>query len=184
MGKSLQAADMHLSKEYDSHMLRQLIAACAVCFAAATAHADLLLKTPAHACSALAEHGFKTGAYGDRGGGEYWCSTPYRDIGQRSADALPNNVAYYVVGTAGSVKRLRLVLNVNQPGAAKPAHDALLKATSVLAPKAVGGDLDRKVSSAIIEGRSISQRVGTSQITVLRDNWPTGRGYEIRVTFE
>ncbi len=102
----------------------------------------------------------------------------------RSAEGMPNNLAYCVEGGRNNVRRLKLVLNVNQPRQAVPAHSALLDASMTLSPKATGVPLPQHVQDAIRTARSGRHKVGASTVTLIRETWPTARGYEVSVTFE
>lgn len=109
---------------------------------------------------------------------EYHCSSPYKDIGASSA-GLPNNLAYYVTGTSDVADTAKLVLNYNQPSSATTATKQLIAASKMLSLKATGNDATANVLSALSAGRPAVEASGEFQHEVKRDDWPTGRGYEI-----
>lgn len=144
--------------------------------------AATLLSKSTDACGALLEVGLKTTGWKDRGNSEFSCITPYKDIG--AGLPLANNLAYYAEGNAKSVQLVKLILNINQRNQAQVAHKELLSAASLLSVKATGKELPKNLKDAITRGTSISQKLGASSVQILRINWPTGRGYEVKVIFE
>ncbi|MFC6327992.1 hypothetical protein [Alloalcanivorax gelatiniphagus] len=132
---------------------------------------------PSEACSFL-DPTLVTRGYRHDFDDEYHCSSPYKDIGQ-SDMRLANNLAYYVTGSANVADTVKLVLNYNQPENASLATEKLIAASKALSFKAAGGDLPPGVLSALSAGRSTSEVSGEFKHEVKRDDWPTGRGYEI-----
>jgi hypothetical protein len=131
---------------------------------------------PSEACSFLAP-GLVTRGYKHDFDDEYYCSSPYKEIGQPDL-RIANNLAYYVTGSADVADTAKLVLNYNQPDNAVPATEQLIEAAKALSLKATGSDLPPSVLSAISAGRSIVEVSGAFQHEVKREDWPTGRGYE------
>lgn len=132
---------------------------------------------PSEACSFL-EPTLVTRGYKHDFDDEYYCSSPYKDIGQSDL-RLANNLAYYVTGNAKVTDTAKLVLNYNQPANAAPATNQLVAASKTLSLKATDGDLSPSILSALSAGRSAVEVSGAFQHEVKRDDWPTGRGYEI-----
>jgi hypothetical protein len=132
---------------------------------------------PNEACSFLAPT-LVTRGYKHDFDDEYYCSSPYKEIGQ-SELRLANNLAYYVTGGVDVADTARLVLNYNQPDNAAPATGQLVEAAKALSFKATGSDLPPSVLSAISAGRSAVEISGSFRHEVKREDWPTGRGYEI-----
>ncbi len=151
-------------------------------FICCSAQAEITLKDPAATCVAMNEIGLKTRGWKDRGSSDYGCSSPYKDIG--SGYPLPNNLAFYAEGEKSSVKLVKLVLNVNKTEHAKTGHEALLHAAGILSEKATGQPLSKTLKAALSSGKSVTEKLGNSKITVIRDNWPTGLGYEVKIVFE
>lgn len=133
---------------------------------------------PSEACSFL-EPMLVTRGYKQLFDDEYYCSSPYKDIGQSDLRAA-NNLAYYVTGGANVADTLKLVLNYNQPANATPATNQLVAASKTLSLKATGSDLPPSTLAALSAGRSAVEVSGEFQHEVKRDDWPTGRGYDVQ----
>lgn len=143
------------------------------------ATAGLKVTAPDQACNLANEAGLKTRGWKNRYDQEFGCSSPYKDIG--SAFPLPNNLAFYAEGNSTSVNLVKLVLNVNAPSAESSANKELQKAVTILIPKVAGEKASPSLLKAISQGKNTSMKIGTSTVKVVRDNWATGKGYEIKV---
>lgn len=143
------------------------------------ATADLTVTTPEQVCNLVAEAGLKTRGWKNHYDQEFGCSSPYKDIG--SAFPLPNNIAFYAEGNRTSASLVKLVLNINVPSAASLANKELQKAVAILIPKVTGEKASQSLLKTIGQGKSASMKIGSSTVKVVRDNWPTGKGYEIKV---
>ncbi|HYH82028.1 MAG TPA: hypothetical protein VEX86_19635, partial [Longimicrobium sp.] len=108
------------------------------------------------------------------------CSSPYLEIG--GGAPLANNLAYYVNGDATRARELKLVLNMNQAGDATEAHTALAEQASNLTQNALGQPLPPEAMDAIRKGVAGEWSVGSATLRVVREDWPTGRGYELHFT--
>lgn len=136
-------------------------------------------RSPEIACALLAkEINIKTGRYREHSPGEYICASPYRELGK--GQPLANNIAYYVEGDRETAKELKLVLNVYVRESSQLAHDALALAGGVLTRRALGGQLPDEIFDALMLGKSGKWRVGKNRVEILREEWPSGRGYEIK----
>lgn len=109
---------------------------------------------------------------------EYSCLSPYKQIG--SGWPMPNNLAFYSTGDQSIVRELKLVLNVNNAPTAEVGHGALAVASSLLTKRALNGDLSDEVLEALLAGRQGKWKAGKNQIEILREDWPTGKGYEVK----
>ena len=108
---------------------------------------------------------------------EYSCSTPYKNL-QEGVNLL-NNLAYYVTGNRDFATEVKLVLNINEPSKQAYAKDQLKKFSYVIAKAATGKGLPSDMSSAITSGTpKVHESAGYRQ-ELKRDNWPTGKGYEL-----
>lgn len=150
-------------------------------------YAALKETNPSIACKLLNASGLITGAwkdYGPGGGsaGNFGCTSPYKELG--SGYPLANNLAYYVDGGKSAATQAKLVLNVNNKSQAPSAHSALLSSSELLSISITGAKLPASVKEAISAGKPIKAKVGQSAVEVLRDNWPTGKGYELHVIFK
>ncbi|WP_223621291.1 hypothetical protein [Lysobacter sp. ESA13C] len=132
---------------------------------------------PSEACSFL-DPALVTRGYKHDFEDEYHCSSSYQELGA-TARGLPNNLAYYVTGTSSIADTVKLVLNYNQPTDARAATDQLVAESKTLAIKATGNEIPENTLVAIAAGRSAVETSGQFKHEVKRDDWPTGRGYEI-----
>lgn len=108
------------------------------------------------------------------------CGTRYRDVG--IGDPLPNNLSYYVSGTQDRAKRLRILLNTNQPQDAKMARAALRVAAETLFHGALKEELPERIARAISSGQIDQWKHGPYVLQLTKTTWPTGRGYEFNFT--
>jgi hypothetical protein len=146
------------------------------------AQASLAITSPASVCPLLSRNGLATGNWKSFYENEFGCISPYKDIG--SGLPLANNIAYYVDGDKNTVTQTKLVLNVNNKSQATSAHSALLSSSEDLSIKVAGVKLSPSIKNAIKKGRPIKSMLGQTLIEFKRDNWPTGKGYELHVTFK
>ena len=156
-------------------------------FASGDAIAGIKDTKPSIACDWLANIGLSTRGWKNYYDNVWGCTSPYKEIrssGPSWAPALKNNLAYYVEGTATTVRELKLVLNVNKRDEAKKAHAELFKATEVLAKKFLKKHLPANIQDSIIKGKNLSARIGDTTVEIARDNWPTGKGYSIKITIK
>jgi len=54
----------------------------------------------------------------------------------------------------------------------------------LLSIKIAGVELPQVIKDAIAEGTPVKTQVGKTAVEVKRDNWPTGKGYELHVIFK
>lgn len=146
------------------------------------ANAELLIKAPFQACALLDEIGLVTSDWRNNYDQEFGCSSGYKQIG--SGFPLANNLAFYVEGNNNSVTLAYLMLNINNKTSASSAHKELLKAAKILSNKQTGKQLSPKLIGAITKGSNTSQKVGNAMVDIARRDWPTGRGYEVKVTIK
>lgn len=146
------------------------------------ANAQLLITEPSQACVLLNEAGLATNGWKNEYDQEFGCSSDYKQLG--SGFPLANNLAFYVEGNNNSVVQAYLMLNINDKTSASSAHQELLKAAKILSHKQTGKQLSQKLIDAITKGSSASQKIGNATVDILREDWPTGRGYEVKVTIK
>jgi len=162
-------------------MWKMLLLPFALTFAAPT-FADLKQTAPSKVCALLADQGLKGRKWTQYGDGTAGCASSYKEIG--GGDPLANNLAFYATGQGETVNDVKLVLNYNQPDSATASAAAtkvLMSASDKMAQKALGAKLPKSILNAIDWGRSATERVGSGAVEVVRDDWPTGKGYEIHV---
>ncbi|WP_256601028.1 DUF6030 family protein [Pseudomonas sp. RIT412] len=161
--------------------MKRTIALLALAICSLPAIAEVAQPSPEVVCQYLADSGLKGRRWvADYGDGTSGCASDYKDIGKGSP--LANNLAYYVTGEGRQVHQVKLVVNYNQPKSGSAATSALIAASQKLALKALGAKLPESVSSLIKAGRPGLQKLGSGEVEVSRDDWPTGKGYEIHVT--
>jgi len=139
-------------------------------------------NSPKATCSYLNNLGLSTRGWKNYFPSEYGCSSPYKDLG--SAFLLKNNLVYAVSGGAKKAKKLELYLNVHNKEEARLAHHELLKAATSLLNKAVAKDLPQILQNAIKKGINATATVGGVTIELIRNNWSTGKGYDLKFSIE
>ena len=141
--------------------------------------ADLLIKSPSQACELLSEVNLATRGWINEYDESYGCSSDYKEIG--SGSPLANNLAYYVEGNIDSVFQVYLTLNINDKKSAGLAQKELITVSQLLCQRTTGSKLPQKLIDAIRKGKNESQKLGNATIEIERQNWPTGRGYEVKL---
>jgi hypothetical protein len=162
--------------------MRINVAVLAFLLASPASQAALPAQAPAVACAHLSSIGLATRGWKNHYDQQFGCSSAYKEIG--SGSPLANNVAYYVEGGSANVKLAKLVLNINNRSSASSAHAELLKAAKALLLKLSDGTLPKEIESAILSGSTANAAVEAFRIKVSRSDWPTGKGYEVKVIFE
>lgn len=147
---------------------------------ATSASAEFIDPTPSSVCSLLSDSGLKGRKWvDDYGDGSSGCASDYKDIG--STTGFANNLAFYATGVGQYVMEMKLVLNYHQPSQPGAATKALLSASNKLAQRALGARLPESVEALIRQGKHGSSKVGKGVVEIVRDDWPTGKGYEVQV---
>jgi hypothetical protein len=145
------------------------------------AYAELKGAVPATVCASLQAVGLSTPRGWRKQYDTFVCVSPSKELG--AGNPLANTLAFNAEGEPAKVKKAELALNVNVRASAAAAHRELLKASEMLGLAVTGKRLPPAVAAAITAGRKASAKVGQSLIVVTRDDWPTGKGYDIQVTF-
>ena len=135
---------------------------------------------PQNACQYLS-HTLPTRRYNDAvGDGIYICASEYQDIDTRTSDRMANNLSYYVIGTQNHARKLKLLLNYNNPKQAASGTTALITAAKELAIAATGKSLPKTIESKLKTGKAGETTIDGIRHAVYRQNWPRGNGYEVR----
>lgn len=142
-------------------------------------NAQLVTSEPNILCGLLSNSGLTTSGWKNYYDDNYGCSSPYKEFG--SGASLANNLAFYAEGTSNSAKQVKLVLNINNRASASSAHQELVKLAITLSKKATGEKLPQALQDAIRNGQSASQKVGSAMVEVVKEEWTTGKGYEVKV---
>lgn len=134
---------------------------------------------PQDACAYLNDvDGLQTRGYKNLASDEkYTCSSDYKKLG--SETPLPNTIAYYANGDAKTVNELKLVINVNVKDKGKDAQTTLADYSQKLTEKALGEKMPPEAQTAIQNGKAGKWTVGEAKLEVEREDWSTGKGYEM-----
>lgn len=137
------------------------------------------------ACAYLRSVGLSTDHYWrDDGERLFHCLSSYKELGT-VAEPLglgqKNNLAYYVDGDAERIHQMMLVLNVNQRHEAKQAHQEFLRVAKTLTQQALNTPLPKATEQAITAGKPWQGTVKVATLELTRDDWPTGKGYELKL---
>jgi hypothetical protein len=141
------------------------------------------------ACAYLRSLGLNTGRYWrDDGEPLFHCLSPSKELGT-VADPLglssKNNLAYYVDGDAERIHQMKLVLNVYHHNVtphheAKQAHHPLVQAATRLTQQVLNTPLPKAAEQAITAGKPWKGPVKAATLELTREDWPTGKGYELK----
>ncbi|MFM4965806.1 hypothetical protein ACEUBT_19020 [Aeromonas bivalvium] len=155
-----------------------------VFFLAAASHANaaFLNTSPSASCNYLTGNGLATRGWENQYDNEFGCSSSYKEIG--TGVPLSNNLAYYVEGSSSEARLAKLVVNINNKALEGSAYAELLQASQELSLKLSGVSLPEEISSAIKNGKKASAKAGNTAIQVIRIDWPTGKGHELKVFFQ
>ncbi len=150
-------------------------------FTFGNANAELKTTVPSEVCNYLTESGLITGSWKNRYDNEYGCLSPYKEL---TGSPVANNIAFYADGDNNSVKKIKLVLNINDNASATNAHKELLQVSANLIAKITGGKLPTDLKKAIEKGQNFSTKIGAVSVDIVREDWLSGNGYEIRVSIQ
>ena len=157
----------------------KVFAAPLVLLFSASCLADLKQTAPESVCAFLSNLDLKGRKWTDYSDGTSGCASNYKDIG--SGSPMANNLAFYATGSDSTVDQVKLVLNFNQVKSVGMSISALGKASEKLSLEALGAPLPNSIKKAIVLGQPLTAAAGTGTIEVVRDIWPTGKGYEVQV---
>ncbi len=146
-----------------------------------TSSAEYSNSNPSEACAYLDSRGMTTRGYKNPDGLGFFCSSPYKEL---AGSPLSNNIAYYAEGDQKTVRKLKLILNVNSKKTSKGAHSELAASADTLVRQALKAPLPPKAKEAILAGKSGSWKIGKSTLNLKREDWRTGKGYELRFSIE
>ncbi|MXP09632.1 hypothetical protein [Pseudoblastomonas halimionae] len=111
---------------------------------------------------------------------EWWAASRLTQFGQ---GAFPNNIAYYVYGTAEIVSRLKLKMNVNSPETYEASKAHFSKHALILAGKALNETWQTKLAPILEEASPFELVEDGARVTLKRNGWQGGPGgYDL--TFE
>jgi hypothetical protein len=138
--------------------------------------------SPFLACEFLVGEGLKTGDY-HQSFGEWYAASPYLEIGE---GILPDNIAYYVEGDEHTAKRLKLVLNVNNPEGEATSEAKLFAIARILVSLAFERSGLDDVVDRLFADDSAYTILDSRSIKLTRQNWEGGikGGYDKRFIIE
>ncbi len=150
-------------------------------FESSNLNAELKITSPTEVCNYLTDSGLITGSWKNRYDNEYGCLSPYKEL---TGSPVANNIAFYADGDNNSVKKIKLVLNINDKASATNAHKELLQVSANLIAKTAGGKLPPALKIAIERGQNYSTKIGAVSVDIVREDWLNGNGYEVRVSIQ
>ncbi|EPG1832750.1 TPA: hypothetical protein N2B89_005898 [Pseudomonas aeruginosa] len=151
---------------------------------ASSAFAALPSNNPDQVCAYLTREHLPTRGWHVQDDSFAGCSSNYRELGD-SGTGLANNIAYYATGQGNTVSQVKIVLNLNQPQNPTRSIDALKQATRVLVQNMLNKAPPAEITSAIQHRRGdVKINLDQTSISVIRDDWPSGKGYELQVIIE
>ena len=154
-------------------------------FAINIASAELKTIAPPEICTYMKTFDLATQGWKVLGGNIFACGSQMKNLGESSSlTENPNNITFFVQGDNTVANKAELILNVNNRGTAETAHNELLKASEILTLKATGVELPKGLKDAIKTGKKANAKIGSFSVEVDRDTWPTGKGYEVKVTIK
>lgn len=145
-------------------------------------YAEYENSNTAEACGLMNSMGMVTRGYKNPDGMGYFCSSPYKELGREFP--LANNIAFYAEGDAQNVKKLKLVLNVNSKPNSEKAHIEFANCVETLLKMALKAALPQETKIAILTGSNGKWKINNASISVVRTDWPTGKGYDIKFIIE
>ncbi|MDD3294528.1 MAG: hypothetical protein PHG20_07575 [Geobacteraceae bacterium] len=166
-----------------SEIISGVIIIGVLCLGYEVSYAEYRNSKPNEACQFMSSAKLATGGYKTiEGMNEYYCVSEPKKVSD--GHPLPNTIGYHVTGDASTAKRVYLVLNVNQNNQKKTAYLSLLKDSELLTKKALNANLPHAVMKSITSGKSGTWKLKNTSIKVRRENWPTGKGHEIKFIIE
>lgn len=148
------------------------------------ANAELINVSTTNACGLIADQGIKTKTgWKTYGEGMWGCNSDM--INTDSNSYLANNITYYAEGTKTRVEALKLLVNINNREQANAALRKLNDLTSLLTTKATGGQKPPQTfMNAVMIGAIGKATVGKTSLELKRIDWPSGKGYDLKVTIQ
>ncbi|MEI6133275.1 MAG: hypothetical protein WCQ41_10705 [Bacillota bacterium] len=145
-------------------------------------NAELKSTVPSEICAYMKDLDLATSGWKGLYGNSFFCTSQYRELSPSSSPTNnPNNLTFSVEGDSTTANQAKLVLNVNNRETAEKSHEELLKASEVLSLKATGEKLPKGLKNAIKIGKKAGAKVGFSYVEVVKEDWPTGKGYEVKI---
>jgi hypothetical protein len=124
--------------------------------------------------------GFKSGSWRQFYEEEWGCiGGPVVVSGYKPSE---NYIWYHVMGNRDTVGYSRLRLVVNDRATSADAHRSLASYSEKMFSAAAGQSVPLHVSAAILSGKGGEWTVNGKLVILDVDQWPTGKGYDLRLT--
>ena len=124
--------------------------------------------SPYKAKDFLVKEGLSTGFYNRLFEDEWYALSPMQEF---SDGIIPNNIAYYVEGTEGVAKVLKLKVNVNDATRTRQACEKLETMAEALSLSSLNLPLSEDMISAISGCNSYSEKIDDKTITLIVERW-------------
>ncbi|WP_158246605.1 hypothetical protein [Erythrobacter sp. SAORIC-644] len=112
---------------------------------------------------------------------EWWAASRLTEFGQ---GAFPNNIGYYVYGTAEIVSRLKLKMNVNNPEKNTAARGHFSKHALILTRRALNETWQTKLALVLAAASPFEIVEDGLRVTLTRNDWQNGISGGYDLTFE
>jgi hypothetical protein len=148
--------------------------------AAASPNAAEAVRPPE--CGYLDTLKLPTGKYWnpDPSFGRHRCVSDYRPL--HSRDGRQNLMTYLAEGNElGAIDSFTLTLDVSVKPYEREARRELVLAADLLCGNAIGERLPKAAEKAILAGGTVKMTKNQATISVMRSDWSTGIGYDIKV---
>lgn len=123
--------------------------------------------------SGLSTSGWKYDGY------EYYACSQYKML-----DSYRSNLAYYAEGSSSNARKIYLVLNFYYGSNKVSMHNSLIQASKLLSKKSINYTLPTNIISCLQNGNTGSWKHGRYLISVTKEFFPSGKGYEIHFNIE
>jgi hypothetical protein len=128
--------------------------------------------SPYLAMQFLTDMGVDTGHYHHSFDGEWFASSPMREIG--GSLILRNNIAYYIDGTEQSVTALKVKLNINDPANSQEAENIFILQAMNLLETAVSVDAVERLKTQIASISQFEAVIPFGSVLLRREDYDGG----------
>ena len=141
---------------------------------------------PSDACAYLSSiSGLSTSEYAENSDMKvHVCFSSYKVLGDENAIPMADNLAYYAYGDENLVRKIQLILNVNQPDNAADTISSFIDAASQLMQNALHSQPPKALLEAIQNGESKQLNFKKYDIQLSRDNFSGSEGYSLKLTIK
>jgi hypothetical protein len=144
--------------------------------------ADLQTDDPKVVCPVLLDAQLRANAWTAGAEGSAQCRSPNRPI--RDDQGHGNTIAFLADGVGDRVKRVLLIVDVEDRKAIDAPQRDLLRVTNSLSVRMLGLSIPHEIREAINKPKSVKVDVGTGSIQVYRTPTKDGKGVSILVVMQ